>query len=373
MPKAILFIDHVDGIGGAEESLLLLIKKLDRTQWTPYLICPEGKLASLARQNGAIVFIFDLPKLRKSVWAFVSLGKVAHQIRTIARKINAAIVHSNSIRASIYTALASLGEDYAFVWHMRDFWLSEDKPKNPVIDSILKRILYRLARCVITNSYAVSKNLPYKHKTYTIHNGIDLSKLVINDLTELRAKFRQTYHIAPNDIVIGTVGRLRPWKGQHRFIEVAGLIRSTYPQAKYIIVGGDPFSDNGDYAKSLQEQITSYGLNNNFICTGQLNDPRSAFAAMDIFVHPGDPEPFGLVNIEAMATQKPVVAFAHGALPEIVIDGMTGVLVTPYNLPEMATQIEKLIQDLELRQLLGKMARHHVISQFSIEKTVSEI
>ncbi len=81
---------------------------------------------------------------------------------------------------------------------------------------------------------------------------------------------------------------------------------------------------------------------------------------MDIFIHPGDPEPFGLVNVEAMAMGKPVVAFAHGALPEIVVDRVTGLLVPPGDEDAMAQAVLALLQDPDWRQTLGTAGRERV-------------
>jgi glycosyltransferase involved in cell wall biosynthesis len=96
-------------------------------------------------------------------------------------------------------------------------------------------------------------------------------------------------------------------------------------------------------------------------------------SVMDVFVHPGDPEPFGLVNIEAMAMAKPVVAFAHGALPEIVVDGQTGILVPPGDEVAMAESIVGLLGDPRKRALMGRAARERVIERFTIERVVKQV
>ena len=93
------------------------------------------------------------------------------------------------------------------------------------------------------------------------------------------------------------------------------------------------------------------------IFTGQLADPSPAMAAIDVFVQPGAPEAFGLVNVEAMAMEKPVVGFAHGGLPEIVIPGETGLLVAPGDEISLAEAVITLFRDPGRRAELGHAGR----------------
>ena len=100
---------------------------------------------------------------------------------------------------------------------------------------------------------------------------------------------------------------------------------------------------------------------------------RPALEAIDIFVHPGAPEPFGLVNIEAMAMGKPVVAFGHGALPEIVAHNETGILVPPGDIGALAESVSRLLRNAPLSQRMGLAGRSRVERFFRIERTVAEL
>jgi len=90
----------------------------------------------------------------------------------------------------------------------------------------------------------------------------------------------------------------------------------------------------------------------------------------DIFVHSGDPEPFGLVNVEAMTRAKPVVAFAHGALPEIVVNGETGLLVPAGDENTLSEAVITLLRDPTRRVAMGLAGRRRVEQQFTIADTV---
>ena len=112
--------------------------------------------------------------------------------------------------------------------------------------------------------------------------------------------------------IVGMVGRARPLKGQDIFLQMAGQLAATVPDCRFLVVGGDPFQVDDDYEARLMAMCSQLGLDDRVHWTGQLEDVRPALEAMDIFVNPGAPEGFGLVNVEAMAMGKPVVAFAHG-------------------------------------------------------------
>ncbi|VAW32428.1 hypothetical protein MNBD_CHLOROFLEXI01-4749, partial [hydrothermal vent metagenome] len=257
-----------------------------------------------------------------------------------------------------------------FIWHMRDFWLSENKPKRLWLDQLGKQWLCRAATAVIANSHAVASHLPCPNKVQVVHNGIDLTQF---EPKSSPATFRQQFNIPPDAPLVGTVGRLRPWKGQDRFIRVAAAVAKSNPAVHFLIVGGSLFQVNDDFEKQLHQLVADNNLNNRITFTGQLQNVRPALAELDIFVHAGSPEPFGLVNVEAMAMGKPVVAFAHGALPEIVRHEETGLLIQPENEGGMATAVTHLLNQSAKRIEMGQNGRLRAASHFNIQRVAHEI
>ncbi|HID53531.1 MAG TPA: glycosyltransferase family 1 protein [Anaerolineae bacterium] len=352
-PETILFIDHAPAIGGAEQSLLLILQHLDRRQWQPHLACADGRLAQAAQSLNVPTHIVPLPRLRRSRQFSRDWRVGSSAISKLARQIDAKILHANTVRAAIYAAPAAKTARRPFLWHMRDFWLSENTPARLWGDKWGKRFLCLAARQVVANSQATARHLPCAKKVTVLPNAIDLSRFDPNmDGRTLRSQF----NIPPDAPAVGMVGRLRPWKGQRRFIQMAAQVSQQMPETHFLIVGGSPFGVADGYAEEIQTLIAKSGLHNKLTFTGHLDDVRPALAAMDVFIHPGDPEPFGLVNIEAMAMGKPVVAFAHGALPEIVIDGETGLLVKPGDADALATAVLTLLRQPEKARKWGKTA-----------------
>ena len=369
-PIPILFVDHASALGGAEKSLLLLMQQLDRQQWQPHLACVDGDLARAATAVNIPVHPIILPRLRKSIRFPADVWQGAATIAHIAQQTGAAFLHANTVRAALYTAVAARRARLPFIWHMRDFWLSENKPQQLWLDQWAKQTLCHTASIVIANSHAVATHLPCPNKVRVVHNGIDLTQF---EETAVSSTFRQQFNIPPDAPLVGTVGRLRPWKGQDRFIRVAAQIAKTNPSVHFVIVGGTPFQVQDSYEKQLHQLAAKHNLSNQITFTGQLQDVGSALAELDIFVHAGDPEPFGLVNVEAMAMGKPVVAFAHGALPEIIVHEETGLLIQSENEAEMATAVTQLLNQPAKQKEMGRNGRLHAASHFNIRRVAREV
>jgi len=366
----ILFVDHADGLGGAEQSLLLLMSHLDKTKWEVHLAGINGRLLTAADRLNISTHPITLPRLRRSPRFPLDWWAGGQAIATIARQINADFLHANTVRAAMYTSVAAKMVKRPFIWHMRDFWLSENKPSRLWMDTAGKRALVASAWRVIVNSNAVAHHLPVSDKVRVVHNGIDIAQF---DPQMNGAAFRQQHDIPIDASLVGMVGRLRPWKGQTSFLQMAKQVAERLPNAYFCIVGGSVFDDTDAYPEQLRQMSRDLDLENRVIFTGQLQDVRPALAAFDLFVHPGEPEPFGLVNVEAMAMGKPVAAFAHGALPEIVARGKTGVLTPPDDISALAEAVSTVLQDDIGRQVMGKNGRLHVVQNFSIKQTVSRI
>jgi glycosyltransferase involved in cell wall biosynthesis len=238
------------------------------------------------------------------------------------------------------------------------------------LDRIGKRWIGARADAILANSHAVAEHLPFSGKVNVVHNGVDPHRFQpVENENRMRARFG----IPADRPVVGMAGRLRPWKGVDRLIRAAAVIGSRNPGAQFLVVGGSAFEVRDGYAESLPHLAAQLNIADKVFFTGQLEDVRPALAAMDVFVHPGDPEPFGLVNVEAMAMGKPVVAFAHGALPEIVLDQITGILVPPGDLDALVSAVLALLSSPEKAAQMGKAGRARVEAHFTARKMTDAI
>ncbi len=158
-------------------------------------------------------------------------------------------------------------------------------------------------------------------------------------------------------------------KGIIYLLQAIKMLENECPVKLTIIDGGAP---EAQYAPALMQQIN---LNGRVTFARRLSgdDLVKWFAAADIAVVPSMFEGFGLPAAEAMACEVPVIAFAAGALPELVADGETGILVPPADVPKLAAAIKKLVEDKELRLRMAKAARKRVEEKFRWDKAAKQI
>jgi glycosyltransferase involved in cell wall biosynthesis len=358
----VLFLCPAPAIGGAERVVLEILSHLDKERWAPHLAIARGESVMRSAVDGFPVHEAPMPRLRNPMTGFPRLLWYGHNLSRLARQLNARAIYANTIRAAFYGSTAAAMARIPFVWHVQDLWLSESEPYWQRLDSMLKRWICDHTYAVVAASRAIAANLPPTRHCSVIPNGIDLRHF---DPKHDGSEFRLRHGIPSDAPLVGMLGRLRPWKGQERFLEMATQVLRKEPDTYFLVGGGTPFQVRDGYAAHLQHLATASGLLNRVRFTGELEDVRPALSAMDVFVHPGDPEPFGLVNIEAMAMGKPVVALSHGALPEIVADGITGILVSPDRVQELSGAVLSLLRDSGARRRLGVAARRRVAAHFT--------
>jgi len=361
MPRHILFVDHSGALGGAQISLLQVLERLDRGRFTPHLIA-HGRLADAARAAGACVHEMRLAQLRRKVTAPLRVLRGVVQLITIIHRERITAVHSNSMRASIYAAVAARATGRPHLWHVRD---------------MLRRGLYAYALCAssaaaIAVSQAVADVLPCAAKTRVIHNGVDLD-IFRADRQAAAASLRAAWGVPTDAVLVGHVARLQSWKGQRDVIAAAEMVLRLLPDVYFAIVGGDIFGDAAAYEAELRATVADRTLSTRVVFAGHQEDVAAMFAALDIVVHASTEEPFGRVLIEAGAAGRPTVAYASGGVGEIIIDGQTGLLVNAGAPAALAAGLERLVRDPLLAHALGAAARAHVGNCFDIREATRRL
>ncbi len=171
-----------------------------------------------------------------------------------------------------------------------------------------------------------------------------------------------------------TVARLVDLKGVDYGIQVLKKLIHLGYDVHYTIVGEGPEEDH------LKALCHSLGVADNVHFSGKKSQPeiKSLLESHQLFLmtstidKDGRREAFGVVSLEAQAMELPVVGFQSGGFPETLVDGKTGFLVEDQDVEAMATAVEKLINDRQLLQQMGKQARTHVVENFSFEKTTKK-
>ncbi len=199
-------------------------------------------------------------------------------------------------------------------------------------------------------------------------NGVDLSEF---DPEFDGSVIRKEFNIDEDELVIGTIGRIDHGKGHEYLLESMRIILQKSKNVRFLIVGGA--FDNPSLEKSLYEMSVEKGVDKKTVFTGSRRDIPQLLASMDVVVLPSEIDACSRVLFESMAMRKPLVAVNAGGTPEIVLDGITGLLVKPGDPPDMAKSIMKLLQDRPLSAQYGNAGRKRVEDMFTIEKNTNEI
>ena len=168
--------------------------------------------------------------------------------------------------------------------------------------------------------------------------------------------------------MIGLVGRIDPAKGQGTFIKAAaGLMKrigGNGVKLKFVIVGEETLGSEDGHLEELKAMVTQFHLENSVLFTGYLENIPEVMQSFDLFVMPSKQEAFGLVAIEAMAMECPIVISSGGSAREIVGAEDFGLLTRPDDAFDLQHKLRILIEDEATRIAMGKKARAHVKSKY---------
>ena len=177
----------------------------------------------------------------------------------------------------------------------------------------------------------------------------------------------EEYLIPEASPIVGVVARLEAEKGHRVLLEAWPLVLAAHPEAWLLIVG------EGSERNSLEAQAGSLGISDRVVFTGRREDVPAVTAALDVAVLPSYREAQGLSVLEAMALSRPVVASNVGGIPEMIEDGVSGLLVPPGNREALAGAINRLLSDHPYADMLAKRGHDLVHDRFCIELMTSQI
>ena len=254
--QTILFVDHTSAFGGAEHLLLMMLELMDSERWEVHLACPAGPLSEMARAQGASVHELTLPRLRRSTRFPSDWFAGVRTLTSLVKAVRPAILVANTVRAMLYTAPAARLAGVPLVWYRHDFWLGESQPRWPWADRLGKLVLCSTTAAVIAVSYATARLHPCSNRITVVHNGISIRPLAPPDVS---VAFRAKYGISTDAPLVGTVGRLRPLKGQDRFLKSMAIVANAIPSARFVVVGGEIFGLGAITRRTCSVSPTSSG------------------------------------------------------------------------------------------------------------------
>jgi len=210
-------------------------------------------------------------------------------------------------------------------------------------------------RCVLGEN----PGLIAPERIFMVHCGLDVADFDAKKGQPLVPR-------APGQVVIGNAARLTKQKGQRLLIEAAALLKGKLPNFRVLIAG------TGELEAELKEHARKLGVEREVEFLGFVTDMRGFHESLDIFALSSLWEGFGFVLAEAMTMELPVAAFDVSSIPEVVADGVTG-LLSPPDARSLARNLLRLMQDAQLRKTLGAQGRARVLADFEVHKTFADL
>ncbi|MGD9703403.1 MAG: glycosyltransferase [Acidimicrobiia bacterium] len=367
----IAFIGHTAVASGGELALARLLPGLRHVD-AHVVLGEEGPIVERLRAAGATVEILPIDERARSVkrgsvvpgrlplTAITSAVRYTSTLSRRLRELEPDVVHTNTLKAAIYGGIAARLANRPVVWHIRDRIAPDYLPWFAVM--AVRGLAHVVPDAIVTNSTATQKTLGATRRVIAV-----MPSPVVNDPVEPVT----IVDTRSDELVVGMIGRLAPWKGQDVFLRAFAAAFPSGPE-RAVVVGGALFGED-EYEASLRALIDELGLQGRVELTGHVDDVSAQLASMEIVVHASViPEPFGQVVVEAMAAQKGVIASAAGGPAEIVHHEIDGLLVPPGDVTALADALRRLAGDPALRTRLAAAGRD-TAGHYSAERIGQEV
>lgn len=376
MKKIILFIHQGAELYGSDKVLLNLAAGLRDTAYQALVIVPfDGPLVAELRAAGVETHIAPVTKVSRALFSprgLLSLpGSLISAVQGISKALQGrkvAVVYSNTLAVLSGAVWARLHR-VPHLWHVHEILMHP-----ALIRRGFPLLLRLLADRVVSNSslttrWLVDEQPALAARTVTVWNGIDRAA----GIDAARVAALRDAVAAPDDVLVALVGRINHWKGHLLLVEAAGILyQRGYHKLRYLIVGS-VFAQQEHFLTGLQEAIAASPARAQFTLRGFTDSVWDVWDACDIAVVPStEPEPFGMVAIEAMCAAKPVIAAGHGGLLDIVEHDVSGMLFEPRNAVALADALARLADGVELRKQMGAAGKLRQQALFSLDSQVSK-
>lgn len=345
--------------GGAQEHLYNLLTRLDPARYEASVISlSHGSAVRKLQRVGFSVTVIDEPD------DAIAVGALAALLADLCPDV----IHNHMYRAEVVgtKAAIALGE----AGHRRPYVVStvhSSRVRPPEDREELRRLTPEMDH-LIAVSQAIVHKIADEGRTGVpvslIYNGVDLERY---DHQEPCCTLREEYGLESDAPIVGVVARLEPEKGHATLLDAWPLVLRCVPNACLLVVG------EGSRREELEAQAERLGVHGRVVFTGRRDDVPAVTAALDLAVLPSHREAQGLTILEAMALSRPVVASNVGGIPEMIEDGVTGLLVPPHDPEALAAAIVRLLTDHPLADMLARAGHDMVHERFCVELMVRAV
>lgn len=348
-------------VGGAEQLILTTAPRLQRDGYEVTVACLKGwgLLGDELEARGVRALALGARRL----WDLHAFGRLLSILRRDRIQILRGHLFWANLVARIIGRLASV--PVVVTTHHDTFgWMRW-------YQRLAERITAPLSDAVTTCSEEVRRQAIHSFGlrpgvVRTLRNAIEIPDVLPD--TAARERVRRELGASADDLLVGTLGRLvEPKKGLAVFLAAARLLLRELPRVRFAIVGDGPARTD------LEERAAREGVSHCTVFPGLRRDVPEIMRALDVFVQPSLWEGFGITLLEAMAVGTPVVASRVGGIPEVVEEGVSGLLVPPGDAPALASACAQILRHRERAARMGSAGQDRVRAEFGIERLVREI
>ncbi len=334
---------------GGEQQIAYLYDELHKQQIQQWIFCAQGgALARYCQQEAIPHFTYQK--------RFSTNPLVAYQFKKLSKQLKIDLAHLHDSHSHTFGYISAiLGNSIPFVlsrrvdFPVKDNWLSYQKYNHPSIQKILSVSNY-VQRILAP---AIQDQL----KLQVVHSGIDTTRFSYNK----KGMLRWEYKIPSNVRIIANIAAIAEHKDYFTFVDTAAILlkKNNGTGYKFLIIGAD-----GGEAEQIKQYIQAKGLSKQIILTGFRKDIPQILPEVDVFLFTSKEEGLGTSVIDALACGVPVVATKAGGIPEIIQDGVNGLLAPIKNPARLAEKVEQLLMNQTIRKKLVENGQATVF-QFS--------
>ena len=373
---------NVDGtIGGSHYCLLHLVEHLDRSQFEPLVVFQDDHALVPRFRAAAETLVFPrhapvqwggggplaLPLVlaRRTVNSLKLASTIASRVSFLKRRRIDLVHLNNSITRYHDWMNAAFLAGVPCIVHERG--LNESYTRSDIAWAHRLALIVPMSRWI--QDHMVERGVP-ANKIRVMYDGLDPATIRAD---RSPAVIREEYGINPDQPVVGIVGNIREWKGQETVVRAMIEVVKAHPRLVCFFVGAST-SEDAAYVDRLNRLIADAGIQSNVRFTGYQQDPGSFVRTMQFVMHASvQPEPFGMVVLEAMAQRKAVVGSRAGGVIEMVVEGETGYTFPPGDWQTLASQMLELLGAPEKAGQMGEAGYTRLINHFTMQRYMDEI
>jgi glycosyltransferase involved in cell wall biosynthesis len=368
-------------VGGPSRQVILLHRRLSTKGWDSLLVHGqvgdhEASLEHLAREQGVVTQ--SIRELGRRIRPWSDLVALCRTIALLYR-VRPDVVHTHTAKAGTLGRVAAAVYNasrprqrrcfvvHTFHGHVLDGYF------GPIANQLVRmteRGLAHLSDRLIAISERQRDDLVSRYRiaradaVALVPLGLELTSLLE---VPSRAAARAGLGVPQDAVVVAFVGRLVLVKQPVAMIDAFAVVCARCPAARLLVVG------DGELRESMEEAIRRHDLTSRVMLLGWRSDLRAVYGATDVVALTSRSEGTPVALIEAMAAGKAVVATSVGGVPDLIVDGVNGLLVPVGDTGAMADALTRLIQHPEERDCLGRAGRAHVMTRYSADRLATDL